>query len=583
MKKKFIPLILFCLILFGACERKLTEENHVDAEKPAPLTNYNMEINDENAGTTITVHYPCLKYKFNYPDDCSAKIIISHDRKKDTVAIRQTGYIPIPTNDLEVGLKLLLFDKSEDSESGSLAGRSGIPVDSLQWKIIPDMKPTVLSVDARLHQEGYQLYWSKPIAYYGDPSYYEVKQYGIEKIITHDTLISLDTLRNNVYYTVKAVYDNEYMNTWEGEMFLSLKTEITAQELSNEELQISWTPAYNAVYDLFLGDSLQASDIKDTAFIVKNVAFGEETIIKVAAKFGTLEELTFATFKRGTELGQSETNIFEYGAVDNVIYSVSEASIYSYQPPEMQRIASNSSALSKNYTAIRRSIDESKILGVSGNICEIFLKKNLTRERVVNLRGTADAAKVTMSNDQTIYLLALYSDAMRCEKYSLNSGFLEEFELKTPQDKSTVEMDISINGKYIYVFDRMYNRFDYYTASDNGYDTLYNDLSPYEKFCFNPRNEEELYAQRENVIEILNCADLSVKKEMRISEGKLCNIDPKTGNLLCEAEDKLLILDHNGIPLLTVNFKSASLLHQPYLIGGILFYEKHFLDISKYL
>lgn len=577
-------MILFCSILFSACERKLTEENYVDVQEPEALKNYNVEINEENAGTTIVAHYPCLKYRVDYPDNCSAKIEISHNTRKDTIYIRKTGYIPIPNDDTEIGLKMLLFNKSEDSGTGSLAGRAGVPLDSMEWKVKLDMQPTKLQVDARINsQNKYELFWTKPVAYYGAPSYYEVRQYDEDKIITTDTLAVLDTLKHNIYYTVKAFYENEYMNTWEGEMLFNMSTRITAAELSNEQLQISWTHAYNAVYDLYLGDSLIASNLSDTSFIAKNIAFGAETIIKVAAKFGTAAESSFATYRRGIELDQCATDLFEYGAADNVVYAAGEQFLYCYQLPDMKRLAENSGV--ENYSAIRASADASKILGVSGKTCDIFVKKNLTRERVVNLQKATEAAKVAMSDDQIIYLLALYPDRLHCEKYNPASGtpFLTSFELEVPQDKLNTEMDISVNGKYIFVYDRVFQRWDYYVESDEGYTTLHNESTVYEKFCFNPNNEEELFAQRERFIEVLNCADLSVKKEIPIPAGKLCNIDPKTGNFLCETEDQLLILNGDGALLKAVDFKRSNSLNQPILIGATLFYERYFLDISKYL
>ncbi|MDR0365007.1 MAG: hypothetical protein LBH92_08345 [Bacteroidales bacterium] len=586
MKKYFFLLfIILGILLLGGCKKKLTEEYYVDIPAPGSISEYDVSINSENVGDTIVANYPCLKYDIDYPDNCSAKAEIRHNFKTDTINIRHSGYIPVPNDDDRMQLKILIYDKSEDQGAGSISGRSGIAVDSLEWPIIVDMKPTKLDINLNaMSDKEYKLSWSEPVEYYGKPSYYEIRQYNEEnKIVATEAFAILKELTPNSYFSVKAFYDYEYLNTWEGGFLFSMQTRIITEEISNDQILLSWEPIYNSVYTVQIGDSLQISYIVDTSILIKTPPFGIQEGIMVTAKFGALQETTYGSFRREKDLKQSATNLFLLNPENDELYSAATNNLYCYQLPDFNIVGQNTGTFS-DFSSICYVASKSKFIGVAGNLCEVFTKKSLTREKTINLASVANHTKVTLSSDNIIHILSLYSDKLSCETYGLVNGeFISSFPLEEPRDKLNTDMDISINGKYIYVYDHVYQQFSYYVKSSSGYEIIRSEEIPYESLSFNPNNEEELFVQKEGIVEVLNCSDLSSKREIQVVEGKMCNIDPKSNNMLFDAETKLIITNASGTILLEIDFKKSSSLYKAQLLGNAILYENYALDISKYL
>lgn len=462
---------------------------------------------------------------------------------------------------------------------------------SYEWYVLVDPKPMTLNVKARVNKDNdFEIYWDKPDPYYGEVDYYLMPPFFVNSPQTTDTFYVLHDIEINIPHSrdVRAYFKDSYLEYWEGGVIIDSYTEITAEELSNDSLRISWNPVFNAVYDLTIGDN-SFIDYKDTCVTVGNIPFGYSgrTKIRLKVKLGDFYINIERTYKRGVAIASNGSDIY-YNPIENVLYSREYGDVSSYKLPELTFIAKSKTSVSENTELIYSLPNSPKILTIGSNVCDIFSGKELVKERSIILTPFYSAIKQMAYNDANgaLYLLSTpFYGTITCETYDYQNGTkTNSYPLKDIdyEEYSSIAPYLSSDGRYIFIRGRKNGVLSCYEETTQGYVLIYEKEIPFDAMVLHPFHKHELYIQKGNSLEVMDMADFGLKRKIAIPDGRFCDIDPKNGNILLSTEGYAVILTPEGTPILKVANNDYNQPYQLNLKGDALISGEDALDISKY-
>lgn len=546
--------LLFSFILiFSGCKKELEGDNFIEVEPPAEQVNIDLTLIPETDTikifTLTDIEYNIETYGLDFNSGYFSLA-------SNTWYFNETnGSLRINPDQYEIGYDTLSLFVGISTGSGSLADELGAENYVLEKKWIVQIEnrdPPKLELQDRINNNGYlEYYWPKCDL----PSFlsYEIRVGGKEIIITDP---------NQNFYVDSSYVGGNSSSTLNCNTvgkggvtsFHSVNYEhynLSTEHLSLDSFRVKWTSSpFNSKYRFEWGTTNYTNFINthDTTITLPYSGLGDPTIYRIWITPDHITSWTEGFLKRNSYstlgsyvLPDPRTNMTcTYNPYSKLLYCNAYEDLYSFDLSS-SKVKSSINIPSLHYSrSFSASSASPKVAVISYEELLVYDDNTFSNPFVISHNTRVDNVQLT-NNDLVTYLsfqdfyiantsTQVHTDTVTLSDFSKNGGLNQ--------------LSVSKTGNYMgYLSDNGPIVFDIVNGE---LAQKYVQLADFSSIEFDPLNENRLILTSESskTLEQRNTEDFSLLKSITMPiDVTIYNIDPVTGYILLNGDDKLYIVD----------------------------------------
>ena len=597
MKK--ILYILIAVGLFSSCEYDPSGNNFIELTPPDDFIAIDISLNDVDPADTIYVFENTrISIRINAEKKLKQAVVLLDG--KEYYYLNNSSDFILRRNELKEGVHKLTVNAVFSSGTGSLAEMMGMEgyMGELSWniRVMPD-PATHFKVDYRLNEEGFlEIYWKNIIPedaikeYVVRPPYITQENIHIIDNPVQKSFVDYGYVCGQISYEVRTNLKSGYSYS----QIISLnkpEPNIYFEDLGVDKLRIYWDkPFANGRFTLSESGTTIASAMNDTTITISqtfgpNRHFGLETRPQKPEYDSSRNRFyVWNWFRQGINLGLYGGQFYAYSTTDNIIYASStltafDATTLNIKTQNMH-IASDRVACAPHNSTVAAMTSKETL---------IFADSRFTNQIIIpNLSGNINTRLSALTSDDRFFVVPGNPGQLE------TSGYCHVFNVKTGEkifDFSFTHAIVSIalpncvtisdDGRYF--FAASVNGMELFEISGTTTNLLYADARRYTSATFVPNQPDKLLVRADSDIELRQMPNFKLIQKLDVSPtgAILCNVDPKTGNLLYYQDGFLKIAPVNDLanPIFEIRSdETRCKLFNNKLVTGILAF-----DINPYI
>ena len=590
MKK--ILYILITVGLFSSCEYDPSGNNFIELTAPDDFIAIDISLNDIDPSDTIYVFQDTrISIKINANKALQQTVILLDGERFNYLWGNPYNFIIRP-DELSEGVHKLTVNAFFTSGSGSLADLMvGEYVGEMSWNI-RIMREKHFSVDYRLNEEGFlEIYWENLIPKDAVKNYVVRFDYNSKEEIIDDPMqksfVDYGYVCGYASYEVKT-------NLKSGQSYsqsINLDKPIPKiyfEELGLSEFRIYWNkPFANARFNLKEVDAFLVSESNDTT-VTLPLLFGEERQFHLEVRpqkseydrnnnyFGAYGIFIFS---KVSSLDLPNSSFYAYNTAENIIYVTRYDYLVALDATTLQE---------KNNIEIKGKIwglshsgriaaapHSSAIAVMTGEDTWIFENSRFANSIVIpnvpGMPGNTDSRLSALTSDDRFFVVQQRTSG-KCQIFDAKTGTeIFDFSFKHAVINSAPNfVTVSDDGRYFFAASA--NGMELFAINGTTVNLLCSDTRRYTSALFVPNQPDKLLIGVDSNIELRQMPNFNLIQKIDVSptDAMLCNVDPKTGNLLYYQDGFLKIAPVNNLANLIFEIgsrRTCSLLNNKLLTG----------------